>query len=72
MGSAGVGRQEAAVKADICKHGREIEITEQFAGGKNGKKIKSSISICCAVKAIPVWDYHKCIQLCLGFAVRCL
>lgn len=37
-GSAGVGRQEAAVKADVCKHWREMEITEQFAGGRNGKK----------------------------------
>lgn len=42
--SAGVGRQEAAGEADICKHFTEIEIAEQSAGRKNGKKLKAQYS----------------------------
>lgn len=36
--SAAVGRQEAAGEAAICKHLKGIEIAEQFAGRRNGKK----------------------------------
>lgn len=58
-----MGRQEAEGEAEICKQFTGTKITEQFGGRRGGIKIKSSMFIHCAVKAIPVWDYYKWVWL---------
>lgn len=42
--SVGVGRQEAAGEAGICKNLIGIDIAEPFAGRRNWKKLKAQYS----------------------------